>query len=231
MQTSPTSRHGRGLAQPVARLFRRRSRWMGSAAGLALMLLAPHQTARAQAPVSRYDTADVQFMQGMIAHHAQALAMVALIPTHTRRPELQMIGERIKISQTDEIALMQRWLTDHHDVVPTVDADNVAHMPGADMPGMHMSGGMMMMPGMLTPEQMKQLADAKDTQFDTLFLVGMIHHHEGALAMVKSLLGTAGAAQGPDVFTFAADADADQRAEIKRMQGVLATINTQSHKS
>jgi uncharacterized protein (DUF305 family) len=230
MQTSPTPRHGRGLAQPVARLFRRRYRWMGSAAGIALLLAAPNQAARAQA-TSKYDTADVQFMQGMIAHHAQALAMVALIPTHTTRPELQMIGDRIKISQTDEIALMQRWLTDHREVVPTVDADNVAHMPGADMPGMHMSGGTMMMPGMLTPEQMKQLADAKGTQFDTLFLVGMIHHHEGALAMVKSLLGTTGAAQGPDVFTFAADADADQRAEIKRMQAVMATINSQGHKS
>ncbi len=230
MQTSPTPRHGRGLAQPVARLFRRRHRWMGLAAGIALLLAAPNDVARAQA-TSKYDTADVQFMQGMIAHHAQALAMVALIPTHTTRPELQMIGQRIKISQTDEIALMQRWLTDHREVVPSVDADNIAHMPGSDMSGMHMSGGTMMMPGMLTPEQMKQLTDAKGTQFDTLFLVGMIHHHEGALAMVKSLLGTTGAAQGPDVFTFAADADADQRAEIKRMQAVLATINSQGHKS
>ena len=231
MQTSPTPRHGPGLAQPAVKLSRRWARWMGSAATLALTLAAPQQAARAQGAPTRYDTADVQFMQGMISHHAQALAMVALIPTHTSRPELQMIGQRIKISQTDEIALMQRWLTNHHDVVPSVDSNNVAHMPGADMPGMHMSGGVMMMPGMLTPEQMKQLADAKDTQFDTLFLVGMIHHHEGALAMVKSLLGTAGAAQGPDVFTFAADADADQRAEIKRMQAVLASINTQGHKS
>ena len=204
---------------------------MGSAAGIALLLAAAQSGRAGSSRMSKYDTADVQFMQGMIAHHAQALAMVALIPTHTSRPELQMIGDRIKISQTDEIALMQRWLTDHREVVPTVDGDNVAHMPGADMPGMHMSGGTMMMPGMLTPEQMKQLADAKGTQFDTLFLVGMIHHHEGALAMVKSLLGTTGAAQGPDVFTFAADADADQRAEIKRMQAVLATINSQGHKS
>ena len=231
MRTSPIPRHGRDLARPAASSLQRWAHWMGSALSIALLLATPQQAADAQGGASRYDTADVQFMQGMIAHHAQALAMVALIPTHTTRPELQMIGQRIKISQTDEIALMQRWLTDHHEVVPTVDSSNVAHMPGADMPGMHMVGGTMMMPGMLTPEQMKQLADAKGTQFDTLFLVGMIHHHEGALAMVKSLLGTAGAAQGPDVFTFAADADADQRAEIKRMQGVLVTINSQEHKS
>src|SRR5215467_334250 len=132
MQISPTPRRGRDLAQPVASLFRRWAHPAGSAATVALFLTATTQLASAQAGVSRYDTADVQFMQGMIAHHAQALAMVALIPTHTTRSELQMIGERIKISQTDEIALMQRWLTEHHEVVPTLDADNVAHMPGPD---------------------------------------------------------------------------------------------------
>jgi uncharacterized protein (DUF305 family) len=231
MQNSPTPRQGIDPAQPAAKRFRRLTRWMAAAASCGLVLVGLPPAAGAQSSTSRYDTADVQFMQGMIAHHAQALAMVALIPTHTTRPELQLIGQRIKISQTDEIALMQRWLTDHREVVPTVDADNVAHMPGPDMQGMHMSGGMMMMPGMLTAEQMQQLAAARGTQFDTLFLVGMIHHHEGALAMVKSLLGTTGAAQGPDVFTFAADADADQRAEIKRMRAVLDTINSQEHKS
>jgi uncharacterized protein (DUF305 family) len=183
------------------------------------------------AQAAKPDSADVKFMQGMIAHHAQALAMVALIPDHTTRSEVQLIGQRIKISQTDEIALMQRWLQDRHQVVPTVDSSNVAHMPGASMPGMQMAGGTMMMPGMLTAEQMAQLAAAKGPAFDHLFLEDMIRHHEGAIAMVKDLLATSGAAQAPEVFTFASDADADQRAEIKRMQAVLNTLATEARKS
>jgi uncharacterized protein (DUF305 family) len=170
------------------------------------------------------DTADVAFMQGMIAHHAQALAMVRLIHDRTTRPELQAIGLRIKISQQDEIAFMQRWLADHHEVVPTVDSSYIAHMPGGQMAGMHMSGGTMMMPGMMTPEQMAQLAAASGPTFDRLFLEGMIRHHQGALTMVKNLLNTPGAAQAPEVFTFASDADADQRAEIKRMRTVLDAL-------
>lgn len=204
---------------------------MASLAGLLLALAGHTRTAAAQSGSGAPDSADVNFMQGMIAHHAQALAMVALIPTHTTRPELQLIGERIRISQQDEIALMQHWLQNHHEPVPTVDADGTTHMPGSQMSGMAMAGGAMMMPGMLTPEQMQQLAAAHGTAFDTLFLKDMIQHHNGALAMVKSLLGTAGAAQTPDVFTFASDADADQRAEIKRMQSVLSTIDSQGRKS
>jgi uncharacterized protein (DUF305 family) len=180
--------------------------------------------ARVMAAQAAPDTADVQFMQGMIAHHAQALAMVALIPDHTTRQELQLIGQRIKISQTDEISLMQHWLEDNHEPVPTVDAKDVAHMPG-------MEGMTMMMPGMLTPEQMTQLAQAKGPEFDRLFLQGMIRHHEGAIAMVQTLLATPGAAQRAAVFTFANDASADQRAEIKRMQSVLNTITNGGSKS
>jgi uncharacterized protein (DUF305 family) len=200
-----------------------RARWLAL-----VVLLAPHRTIAAQAAP---DTADVQFMQGMIAHHAQALAMVALIADHTTRPELQAIGLRIKISQQDEIAYMQRWLRDRHQVVPTIDASNVAHMPATPMAGMSMADGTMVMPGMMTPDQMAQLARATGPAFDRLFLEGMIRHHDGALTMVKNLLATPGAAQAPEVFTFASDADADQRAEIKRMRVVLAAIATGGSKS
>jgi uncharacterized protein (DUF305 family) len=172
--------------------------------------------------------ADVQFMQGMIAHHAQALAMVALIPDHTKRPEMQLIGERISISQHDEIKMMQHWLEDHHETVPTVDANNVVTMPGMQMAGMQMSGSTMMMPGMLTEEQMAQLKKVSGPEFDRLFLQGMIQHHEGALKMVATLLNTNGAAQAPEVFAFASDVDADQRAEIKRMRAVLDALPPQS---
>ena len=180
--------------------------------------------ARTMAAQSAPDTNDVAFMQGMISHHAQALAMVALIPTHTTRHELQLIGQRIKISQQDEIALMQHWLADHREPVPTVDSNHVAHMPG-------MEGMTMMMPGMLTPEQMTQLAQANGPAFDRLFLEGMIRHHEGAIKMVKDLFAIPGAGQAPDVFTFASGADADQRAEILRMRSVLNSISHGGSKS
>ena len=170
------------------------------------------------------DTNDVAFMQGMIAHHAQALAMVALIPSHTSRQSIQLIGERIKISQQDEIALMQHWLRDHNKPVTIVDSNDVAHMPG-------MEGMTMMMPGMLTPEQMTQLAQANGPAFDRLFLEGMIRHHEGAIKMVKDLFAIPGAGQAPEVFTFASGADADQRAEILRMRSVLNAISNGGSKS
>jgi uncharacterized protein (DUF305 family) len=117
-------------------------------------------------------------------------------------------------------------------VVPTIDANNVAHMPATTpMAGMSMSDGTMVMPGMMTPDQMAQLARATGPAFDRLFLEGMIRHHDGALTMVKNLLATPGAAQAPEVFTFASDADADQRAEIKRMRVVLDAIATGGSKS
>jgi uncharacterized protein (DUF305 family) len=205
-------------------------RWLGSVGLAALAFAVAPRPVAAQGPKAP-DSTDVKFMQGMISHHAQALAMVALIPDRTTRPEIQLIGQRIKISQQDEIKLMQHWLEDRHQTVPTIDANGLAHMPGTAMPGMDMPGMSMMMPGMLTPEQMTQLAQAKGPEFDRLFLQGMIRHHEGALTMVKNLLATPGAAQAPEVFTFASEADADQRAEIKRMRGVLDTMANEGRKS
>ena len=176
-----------------------------------------------------YVAADVEFMQGMIAHHAQALAMVALIPTRTDRKDMHELGQRIAISQRDEISLMQHWLEDHHEAVPTVDSANVAHMPGTQMAGMQMPG-MALMPGMLTPEQMTQLANATGPAFDRLLLQGMIGHHQGALTMVGHLFATPGAGQVPEISTFASDVNADQTAEIRRMQRMLAaTPGVASH--
>ncbi len=170
-------------------------------------------TASAQAANTANDTTDVHFMQGMIMHHAQALQMVSLIADHTTRPDMPLLGQRIAISQRDEIRMMRTWLQDHHEMTP----DSTGHM--AAMPGMGM--GDMLMPGMLTPAQMAALGAAKGPAFDRLFLEGMIHHHEGALVMVKHLFGTNGAAQTSEIFRFASDVDADQRAEIKRMQALL----------
>jgi uncharacterized protein (DUF305 family) len=157
--------------------------------------------------------ADVEFMQGMIMHHSQAVEMTALIPSHTENKNLRSLGAKISSSQSDEIKFMQRWLAARGESVP-------AAMPG--MPDMQMSGQpMALMPGMLTPEQMEALRKAKGAEFDRLFLTGMIQHHNGALIMVKDLFDTAGAGQDADIFNFATDADNTQRAEIRIMQSML----------
>ncbi len=175
----------------------------------------PPSTRAALPPLS---AADVEFMQGMILHHAQAVEMTAMIPSHTQNKDLRSLGARISSSQTDEIKFMKRWLAARDESVPK-DAPSA---PGMDMPGMDMSHeSMAMMPGMLTPQQMEALRKAKGTEFDRLFLLGMIQHHNGALTMVKDLFDTAGAGQDAELFDFATDADNSQRAEIKIMESML----------
>ena len=157
--------------------------------------------------------ADVAFMQGMIMHHSQAVEMTALIASHTQDKEVRSLGEKISRSQADEIGFMRRWLVARGEPVSIA-------MPG--MEDMDMSGNPIEpMPGMLTPEQMEALQNAKGAEFDHLFLTGMIQHHQGALTMVKDLFDTPGAGQDADLFDFATDADNTQRAEIKIMQHML----------
>lgn len=170
----------------------------------------PPNTKGTLPPQSR---ADIEFMQGMIMHHAQAIEMTALIPTHTENKDLRSLGARISSSQSDEIKFMKRWLTARGQ--PTSMA-----MPG--MPNMDQSGQPMpLMPGMLTVAQMDALRRANGAEFDRLFLTGMIQHHNGALTMVKELFDTAGAGQDAEIFNFATDADNTQKAEIRIMQSML----------
>jgi uncharacterized protein (DUF305 family) len=164
----------------------------------------PSSTSATLPPRSR---ADVEFMQGMIMHHAQAVEMTALIVSHTENKDLRSFGARISSSQADEIKFMKRWL---------VARGESTSMSMPDMPG-----HAMLMPGMLTHEQMEALRKAQNTEFDYLFLTGMIQHHGGALTMVKNLFDTPGAGQDAEVFDFATDADNVQRAEIRIMQGML----------
>jgi uncharacterized protein (DUF305 family) len=175
--------------------------------------------------IPTFTEADVHFMQGMIGHHAQALAMVALIPSRSDRPDMRALGERIRVSQQDEIKLMKQWLGDRNQEIPDTSHAGASghHM---HMPDMAMSDTLM--PGMLTPQQMTELANAKGAQFETLFLKDMIQHHEGALTMVAKLLGTTGSGQEPEVFRFAAEVDTDQRAEISRMSALLSSIQSSS---
>jgi uncharacterized protein (DUF305 family) len=157
--------------------------------------------------------ADVEFMQGMIHHHAQAVEMTALISPHTQNPSLRSLGARISSSQSDEIKFMKRWLAARGESVPQAMPD----MSGMDMPHATMA----QMPGMLSPSQMEALRKAKGAEFDRLFLLGMIQHHNGALTMVKDLFDSAGAGQDAELFNFATDADNSQRAEIRIMENML----------
>ena len=163
----------------------------------------------------RHTAADVQFMQGMIAHHAQAVRMSALVPSRTSRQDIRMLAERIDVSQQDEIAWMQTWLADRREAVPAADAGH-AHPGASEQP--------VLMPGMITPQELAQLEASKGVAFDRLFLTHMIRHHEGAITMVKQLFGSPGAGQEPWLFEFATDVDADQRAEIDRMRAILESL-------
>ncbi|MEQ1911396.1 MAG: DUF305 domain-containing protein, partial [Vicinamibacterales bacterium] len=154
----------------------------------------------------RFTPADVDFMQGMISHHAQAIEMTDLLATRTERDIMRKLAERIDISQADEIKMMQQWLVARGQIAPEQHAHH------------HES---MMMPGMLTPEQMARLAAAHGTEFDRLFLQGMIAHHQGALTMVDELMKIPGAAQESEIFGFVSDVEADQSAEIARMGAML----------
>ena len=158
--------------------------------------------------------ADVEFMQGMIMHHSQAVDMVALLRTRGKSPVLKSFGEKISVSQSDEIGFMQRWLQSRGK--PTAMQMDHSRMSAAEMKNMNM-----LMPGMLTAEQMAALAKARGAQFDHLFLTGMIQHHGGALTMVDDLLSHPGAGQDPVLFDFATDIVNTQSAEIKIMQDKL----------
>lgn len=178
---------------------------------------APGEPTRTLSPTTRAilpprSPADVQFMQGMIMHHAQAVEMTALIESHTSNKDLRLLGARISHSQSEEIKFMTRWLETRGEPLS---------LPMPDMPGMDMSKHQMLMPGMLTPKQMEALEKAKGEDFDKLFLSGMIQHHNGALIMVKDLFDTAGAGQDAELFTFATDVDSGQRAEIRIMQNMM----------
>jgi uncharacterized protein (DUF305 family) len=149
-------------------------------------------------------------MTDMIHHHAQALTMARMAPSHGASGEIQVLAERIIVGQNDEIAIMQRWLRDQGQPVP----DPTAGAPEGGGHAMHM-------PGMLTQEQLADLDASRGADFDRLFLTYMIQHHQGALTMVEQLFGTYGAAQGDMVFKIASDIGADQTSEIDRMRSML----------
>ena len=179
----------------------------------------PVYVAKARADSIRhpYTQADVDFMTHMVGHHAQAIAMSRWAPTHGASPAVQRLARRIINAQVDEIATMQNWLR-----------DRLKPVPDATPMGMKMTMNgvehVMLMPGMLTEEQMKQLDAARGPEFDRLFLTDMIQHHSGAVSMVRDLFASYGAGQDEIVFKFASDVNVDQTTEIARMEKMLAGL-------
>lgn len=154
--------------------------------------------------------ADTKFMQGMIGHHQQALEMADLVYKNSQSEDMKMLAKRIEVSQLDEIGMMKEWLTARGETLPDEHA--------------HHAGDHALMPGMLTQAEMKALAAAKGAEFDRLFLIGMIKHHQGALTMVRELFASPSAGQDAEIFAFASDVDADQAMEIDRMAAMLAAL-------
>ena len=173
--------------------------------------------ARADSVRYPYTAADVHFMSAMIGHHAQALVMAGWAPSHVASASVRTLADRIINEQQDEIHTMQQWLRDRRQPVPEAK-------PGPMKMTMNGMEHEMLMPGMLTDEQMKQLEQARGAEFDRLFLTYMIQHHRGAVSMVHQLFGTSGSAQDETVFKFASDVNVDQSTEIERMQRMLFAL-------
>ncbi len=170
--------------------------------------------ARTDSARMRFTEADVRFMTGMISHHAQALDMAGLAPTRDVSASIGILTARTVNAQRDEITVMQQWLQDRGQPVPEVRTDAVGST-------LRVREDRMRMPGMLTAQQMRELAAADGPDFDRLFLTYMIQHHGGAVTMVHDLFATDGAALGDAVFKIASDIQADQTTEIARMERML----------
>jgi uncharacterized protein (DUF305 family) len=193
-----------------------------AALGIETLGAAPQQSTQPAEPKARpdlvrqpYSEADVEFMAGMIPHHAQAVVMAGWAPSHGARPDVRVLCERILVGQRDEIEFMRTWLRDRGETVPAANATHHRmKMNGVEHD--------MLMPGMLSPEEMERLDKARGAEWDRLFLTGMIRHHEGAIRMVDDLFESYGALQDDDLYKFASDIYADQSTEIERMRKMLS---------
>jgi uncharacterized protein (DUF305 family) len=181
--------------------------------------MSPAEKARADSAKWPYTQADIDFMSGMIHHHAQAIEMSKLAPTNGAGSSVSILTGRVINAQNDEIHVMQQWLRDRNQPVPEPNPKGMK---------MVMNGveHVMPMPGMLTDAQMDTLKAARGKDFDKYFLRYMIQHHQGAVDMVKTLISSRGAALDETVFKVASDINVDQETEIARMQKMLFNMLT-----
>ena len=172
-----------------------------------------------EAPAARprYTDADVRFVSGMIPHHGQAILIAGWAQTHGAGERVRPLCERLIVSQRDEIATMQTWLRDHGEPVPGYNATpTVAGRADEPIP----------VPGMLTSDQLSELDRSRGRAFDRLLLTFMIQHHRGALSMVEEMVASGGA-QDETVYRLAAEAYADQKVEIDRMERMLIALGAE----
>lgn len=181
--------------------------------------MSPVEKARADSAKWPYTQADIDFMSGMIHHHAQAIEMAKLAPTNGAGSSVSILTGRVINAQNDEIHVMQQWLRDRNQPVPEPNPKGMK---------MVMNGveHVMPMPGMLTDAQMDTLKAARGKDFDKYFLRYMIQHHQGAVSMVQTLISSRGAALDETVFKVASDINVDQETEIARMQKMLFNMLT-----
>jgi uncharacterized protein (DUF305 family) len=172
--------------------------------------LSPEEAEEIESPP--HTQADVDFMQGMIHHHAQALVMTSMVPDRSASKDLKVLARRIEFAQESEIETMERWLTARDEEPP--DAEDHEHDHG---------GGSNLMPGMLRDEELAKLAAADGQRFDRMFLEYMIRHHRGALTMVRQLRADDGGVE-PEIDLFARHVESDQSIEIDRLAGLLAQV-------
>lgn len=176
----------------------------GSMSGMAHMRMGPEIVVPKGA---RYTKADVEFMQGMIAHHAQAIVMARMAEKHGASPQVLKLSTKIDQSQVPEISIMQKWLEQNGQFAP--DTSSWHHMR---------------MDGMLTDDQLKELDASKGVEFDRAFLTMMIQHHAGALTMVDDLFAAPMAAQEVNISVFANDVVTAQTGEIGIMRRLLSQL-------
>ena len=184
-------------------------------------VLSPAEQSKLDGGIPPYTDADVDFMQGMIGHHGQAIVMARWAGDHGARADIQRLAQRIEVAQSDEIAFMQVWLRNRKQHAPEPSEHHTMHqMPD----GVTMRNDEMLMPGMLTAAQLAELDNTRGSDFDRLFLAFMIRHHEGAIMMVETLFGATGAGQDDDIFKFASDVSVDQTTEVDRMELMLKSM-------
>ena len=164
---------------------------------------------------SSFTAEDAAFLEGMRAHHLQALEMTALVPQRAGREDLRLFAERMHISQEGEVELVDGWLEEHEAALERLGEEHGGHDQHDDHADM---------PGMLTPAELDAMEAATGERFVQLFLIGMTKHHRGALQMVGDLLATEGAASDPRLYRFATDVDSDQRIELDRLQRIAETV-------
>jgi uncharacterized protein (DUF305 family) len=183
----------------------------GAAPGEPSRRIDPEDLERTEA--TPHTRADVDFMQGMIHHHAQALVMTSMVRDRSASRDIPILARRIEVSQEMEVETMERWLRERDEDVPTAEDHENDH-----------GGGGNLMPGMVGHDKLAELAAADGREFDRMFLEYMIRHHQGALTMVRRLYDRNGGNE-ESIGLFARHVESDQGIEINRMGGLLAQVD------